>query len=327
MKKKRKFGKCCSYIIPISYRNGCLQINNKLLFRSIFRYIFLVGFILLILTLIIVVITKIPFIEISSKPNEIGDTLGGILTPILTLASLFVLYYAFTAQIKANKEIMKSNELLFNSNQFEKLTTLNTLIESRFDFIEKQFKNDSLKNFINLIYKIVREKKNNDFINEMNNILNNDELKQEHNQYYIQLKLTNNLFETIEKNSVFFEQSELNNLLTDFHILLKNKYLNELAIFKYTTFYYLFLFSLIYKFPDKDILIKKLETIFDKKDIPYFINDVKIIKIKVLAYFNDLKGEKLDIFIKTSESFISENFIYTYFKELEKAKKNHETLK
>lgn len=64
------------------------------------------------------------FFIISDKPNEIGDTIGGIATPLLTAISIIILYYAFNAQIKANKLLKEDLNLQKKNNSINRINSL-----------------------------------------------------------------------------------------------------------------------------------------------------------------------------------------------------------
>ena len=76
------------------------------------------------------------------KSNEIGDTIGGILSPFIGLISAFLIYLALREQIKANDLIQKQfDELQVEKLEFEYLESdiakytnrLNSLIVNNFD--------------------------------------------------------------------------------------------------------------------------------------------------------------------------------------------------
>lgn len=98
---------------------------------------FIALFVLLLFVAISIILLTNPlftfcnFFAISDKPNEIGDTIGGIATPLLTAISIIILFYAFNAQIKANKLLKEDLDIQKNNNIIE-------LINSKFNLLEEK---------------------------------------------------------------------------------------------------------------------------------------------------------------------------------------------
>ncbi len=56
-----------------------------------------------------IVVTKLSWISLNvNKPNEIGDTIGGILGPIVGFLGVVVTFLAFWMQYKANEKQFKN---------------------------------------------------------------------------------------------------------------------------------------------------------------------------------------------------------------------------
>ena len=85
-------------------------------------------------------VTKCSIVSLEvEKPNEIGDTIGGILSPFIGLISAFLVYLTFREQIKANRIIQKQ----FDELQIEKLE----LVEFKFVKSEIKYLINELKNY------------------------------------------------------------------------------------------------------------------------------------------------------------------------------------
>lgn len=63
------------------------------------------------------------------KPDELGNAIGGMTAPIIGLVSAFLIYVAFSAQVKANKELQKLNERDSNVKELNNLINLNSVIQ------------------------------------------------------------------------------------------------------------------------------------------------------------------------------------------------------
>ncbi len=55
------------------------------------------------------------------KTGEIGDTIGGITTPVIALISAILIYLSFTAQIEANKIIQQESNFKYILEEFNKI--------------------------------------------------------------------------------------------------------------------------------------------------------------------------------------------------------------
>lgn len=103
-----------------------------------------------------------------TKSNEIGDTIGGILSPFIGLVSAVLIYFTIEEQIKANKIIQrqfieqqrsKFEETIFNetNNQIDKiLIDANKVFIDTEKRIEEKRKDpkDPFVNFFNSLYRI-----------------------------------------------------------------------------------------------------------------------------------------------------------------------------
>lgn len=68
-----------------------------------------------------IIITKFSFVEIASNPNEIGDTLGGILGPAFAMMGAILTFMAFWVQYSANlqQKIQFEKQLLVQNQQYK----------------------------------------------------------------------------------------------------------------------------------------------------------------------------------------------------------------
>lgn len=105
-------------------------------------------------------IINFSLIKISDSPNNIGDTIGGITAPILNTFSIIILYYAFNAQIKANKllkedlDIQKRN---FHNDQINSLFQENININKT--YYQEFLKTNNDKNNNDLFLKEIYDDK------------------------------------------------------------------------------------------------------------------------------------------------------------------------
>jgi hypothetical protein len=109
------------------------------------------GVILLVITILLIgfapkLITEHSWISINeSEPNEIGDTLGGILGPIVGLIATALTFLAFWAQYDANIQQRKQfdtqilNEKLARKSEEEKILKDQEVQNKEFELRQKQF--------------------------------------------------------------------------------------------------------------------------------------------------------------------------------------------
>jgi hypothetical protein len=85
-------------------------------------------------------LSKLSFIYFSDKPNEIGDTIGGITAPFVNLTSSALVFLALWAQIKANKivqsQIDNQNEDGIKQKNFALLLEIFKQMKGDFDEFE-----------------------------------------------------------------------------------------------------------------------------------------------------------------------------------------------
>lgn len=96
----------------------------------------------IILAFTVIGIFTIPYIVLrcdfgyylgTSKPNEIGDTIGGILSPFIGLVSVILLFFTIKEQIEANNKISHSNAIAQDTANFNMLLFQLKLIVKRID--------------------------------------------------------------------------------------------------------------------------------------------------------------------------------------------------
>jgi hypothetical protein len=178
------------------------------------------------------------------KPDELGNAIGGMTAPIIGLVSAFLIYVAFSAQVKANKELMKFN---LQSMYFSNL--------QMFKFIEGSLINDIQK--INIITKDTFQKtksiEGKDAIELLIQLLNTETENAEH--YVKSGRINEKSFESFLANSANY-YINFNHYL---NILDKNESSDEIFYFfwnRITNYHYLYS-PIIDKILDNKIIIFK----------------------------------------------------------------------
>ncbi len=121
--------------------------DSKRLFASLKRMdtiaIFIGVFAFIGIFVIPLVVTKVSIVGLGvSEPNEIGDTIGGILSPFIGLISSFLVYLALREQIKANEIIALQFEKQ-SQTEYEKAIFSQVILE--YKQIEKEFEEFEIK--------------------------------------------------------------------------------------------------------------------------------------------------------------------------------------
>lgn len=185
---------------------------------SLKNILILIG-IFIFLASAVYMIINFSIIKIADSPNNIGDTIGGITAPILNTFSIIILYYAFNAQIKANKEIMKSNEIMRDANNNQKFIETLNILQIKFDYLKQIIETNS-KNFNShkkIISEVVPRIYKTPLLQFKDNI---NDYFQYINTYHDNLKVFNSYLSifvkcvrTYDKENMFFIEDLKNNLI------------------------------------------------------------------------------------------------------------------
>lgn len=110
-----------------------------------------------------------------TNTGQIGDTIGGLTTPIIGIFSALLIYFSFRAQIKANyivqsqidRQRLEETEKREYNYQMEICNHVKEMINN-YDKIYKRFNDSDLKGPIalSIILKSLINKKENDFVDE-----------------------------------------------------------------------------------------------------------------------------------------------------------------
>lgn len=111
---------------------------NKEINPNIPRVILVVGIVLIVFAPFILTRQGCEYLDFTNT-GQIGDTIGGITAPIVNLIAAILVYYAFTAQVKANEIIQKQFD---EDNKAKEIDAETQNLNKLYEYIR-----DSIDNF------------------------------------------------------------------------------------------------------------------------------------------------------------------------------------
>jgi hypothetical protein len=103
--------------------------------------------VVIVLPRLFILVSPIGYFD-NLKPDELGNAIGGMTAPIVGLISAFLIYVAFSAQVKANKELIKLSERDSHIKELNNLFSLLDKLETntnKLTLTAKQFDKNNLE--------------------------------------------------------------------------------------------------------------------------------------------------------------------------------------